>query len=311
MKKPNFFIVGVPKAGTTTIYNYLNMHSEVFMSPIKEPHYFSKDIRCKFFTQKNCMNACFNLKKYFQSKKLVPKHIAFVEEEEQYLELFRDVLNEKVIGETSTGYLYSKYAAEEIYSFNKDAKILIVLRNPVYRAYSHWKMNLSAGIENISISFIDAIQKDFVSRNKGYCKSHLYVELGQYANQIKRYMDLFPIENIKIVYFEDLAKNMQNFMTDIYTFLELPLIEDVEEVRENVSYMYKYAWLNKIKFLGITKYIPKSVKLRVKGKVSSTVAFPKLTQEDFAYLYLNYYKNEIDLLEKFLNTDLSSWKNIG
>jgi hypothetical protein len=308
MKKPNFFIVGAAKAGTTSLYSYLDKHPDVFMSPIKEPHYFSKDIRCSNFTQEGCRNACFDIKEYLLSDKLENKHISFIDNIEDYLQLFREVKNEDFLGEVSTGYLYSKVAAKEIYDFNPDAKIIIVLRNPVQRTYSHWKMNVASGVENIDIPVVQAIKKDYNSINKGYCQSHLYIELGQYSHQIKRYTDIFPKNNIKILFFDDLKNDADAFMSDIYKFLNIAQIDIGTSEKENVSVMIKFQILKNInnKF-GIPELIPKKMKIFLK-KLFTTTIFQKLTAEDKSSIYFNYFKKDVEQIEDLLNLNLSSWK---
>lgn len=87
--KPSFFVVGAAKAGTTSINHYLEINPDIYMCPIKEPHYFSKDIRCANFKQPECRKACINIEKYLLKKKFFKKHIAFVDSFENYLQLFR------------------------------------------------------------------------------------------------------------------------------------------------------------------------------------------------------------------------------
>lgn len=109
MKKPDFFIVGAAKCGTTAMYEYLKEHPEIFMpEDAKEPNYFGSDMN-------------------YKSSRLT---------EEQYLSLFSDAKNEKRIGEASVWYLYSKLAASEIKEFCPSARIIIMLRNPVDMLYS-------------------------------------------------------------------------------------------------------------------------------------------------------------------------------
>lgn len=307
LSKPNLFIVGTAKAGTTSLYSYLEKHPDVFMSPIKEPHYFSKDIRCKNFTQQECMNACFDIKKYLAKDKLEKKHIAFVDNLEDYFQLFREAKNEKIIGEISTGYLYSKIAAQEIFKVNPDAKILIVLRDPVQRVYSHWKMNIASGRESVKTSIVDAINNDYHSKDKGYCKSHLYIELGQYFEQIKRYTELFPKENIQILYFEDLTKATDSFMDKVYTFLDINSLKNNYE-KENVSVALKYSWLKQLNSkIKISRLIPKNLK-NVLKQLLGTTKFPKLSYEEQNLIYSQYFKEDIENIERLFSIDLSSWK---
>src|SRR5882672_1680365 len=108
MRKPDCFIVGAPRCGTTAMYTYLGQHPEIFMSARKEPHFFGTDLSSP----------------------------ALVRDEQQYLSLFAKAQNEKRAGEASVFYLYSQRAAREIHAFCPSARIIIMLRNPVEMMYS-------------------------------------------------------------------------------------------------------------------------------------------------------------------------------
>ena len=212
MNTPNFFIVGAAKSGTTSLYNYLKQHEDVFMSPIKEPQYFGDDIHGESFGK-------FDALSYFKTSPLPEMHIANVNNWEDYQKLFAEGQERKAIGEASTAYLFSKSAAREIKSKIPQAKIIIILRNPIERAYSHYLMNIQGGISKQS--FIDAINEDYEKKEKGWGVSNLYIEIGQYFQQIQRYFHEFPKDQIKILLFEDLINDQATLMEDIYSFLEI------------------------------------------------------------------------------------------
>lgn len=311
MKKlPNFFIVGAAKAGTTSIYNYLDQHSDVYMSPIKEPHYFSKDIQHKDFNKSYLKNTFFSLDDYLSKHELEKKHIAFIDNESQYLQLYRDVKHEKKIGEISNGYLYSKVAAEEIYKFNPKAKIVIVLRDPIDRAFSHWMMDLQ-GEDVCRKSFIDAITKDQTKEDKGWGKSHLYVELGLYHDQVKRFQDIFPEEQILIMLYDDLKNNQVNFFNEMFCFLNIESISINQNKHYNVSLIPKYPLVNSIiRSLRLNQYIgiilPKTIKQKIKKLLLNNNDLPILTIYEKAQV-MSYFTEEINKLEKLINRNLSMW----
>ena len=145
--KPNFFIVGSAKSATTSIYNYLEKHKSVFMSPIKEPNFFSKDIEFNSFRSEYKRDLRHN------PTNVVINHSAWIDHDEKYYSLFSKANSEKVIGEGSVSYLFSKLAPLEIYKENKDSKVLIILRNPIDRAYSHYLMNLKLGYASRSFLY--------------------------------------------------------------------------------------------------------------------------------------------------------------
>jgi len=306
---PNFFIVGAAKAGTTSLYYYLNQHPNVYMSPIKEPHFFCKDIRCKNFNENYRKNSCFDIKKYLRESTLKSRHIAFIEKEEEYLELFRERKTEKILGEASTGYLYSNVAAKEIYNFNPNSKIIIMLRNPVERAFSHWLMDLKGGATESS--FIEAINRDYKKSEKGWGISHLYVELGLYYEQVKRYMDLFPDNNLKILLYEDFKNNNTKVMDEIFNFLEVRKIP-IERVEKNKAGIPKNNFVTKIKNIESVKrvakaIIPESLKQKLNSYLYTSENLPILKNDAKDMLNQKFFNEDIYNLSKLINRDLSAW----
>lgn len=198
------------------------------MSPIKEPHQFCKDIKCENFNKayKKCI---FLRKKIFKKVTLEEKHIAFIENLEDYSQLFRELENERIVGEISNGYLYSQVAAREIYKFNADAKIVMVLRNPVEREFSHRMMDLR-GDDVCRGAFLEAIKKDQQKAEKGWGKNHLYVELSLYYEQVKRYLDIFPEDRVLVLFSDNLNSDSSAFLNQLFEFLEImPLSINVNQ----------------------------------------------------------------------------------
>lgn len=213
MNRPNLFIVGAMRCGTSSLFIYLNEHPEVFMPEVKEPMYFGSDLYDSSFPE------------------LLP----------EYLCLFKKATNEKIIGEASTTYLYSQLAAKEIKAFSPQAKIIIMLRNPVDMMYSlysqsyhHWRKlyNQGKGYENIA-DFSDALKAE-AERKQGRCvpgtlvskrfRSYFYLyyrDLARYTNQVQRFFDVFDSENIKVIIFEDLIHHPCNVYQEVCRFLNI------------------------------------------------------------------------------------------
>ena len=136
MIKPNFFIVGIARAGSTSLWHYLRKHPDVFMSPWKEPNYFNKDI--DFFDPNvDVKKELQKLGIYKTNLKKVRRYRTF----NNYMSLFKKANDKKVVGECSVTYLTSLTACEEIYRFNQNAKILISLRNPVEVIFSLYHLS--------------------------------------------------------------------------------------------------------------------------------------------------------------------------
>ncbi len=308
MKFPNFFIVGAARCGTTSLYNYLKQHPQIYMSPIKEPHFFSTDFEIEKMDPVYLKNKIIDFEKYFSKKPLEERHIAHIKEERYYYKLFEDVKNEIAVGEASTGYLYSKVAAKNIRDKIPNAKIIIILRNPIERAYSHYLMDLNKGI--ISGEFLKEVIRDYEKPIKGWGITHLYIDLGLYYEQVKRYLDIFPVEQVKIILFEDLKNNFQKVFSEICNFLEVKVINLDTHKKYNVSIFPKYPKLNKILkrfyLAGIfSKILPYSFKVQVKNVLyNRKISSLKINEKKFL---LDIFYEDIKKLEDLIQKDLSNW----
>ena len=194
---PNFFLVGAAKAGTTSAYAYLSQHPQVFFPRIKEPH---------FFTQVSLSG-----KQRFFVEAITDRTV--------YLRLFRGARGFSVVGDASPSYLWHPDVPRRIRARVPDAKIAIILRDPVERAHSHYLMDYREGVEDLS--FYDALVRDMNRREKGWGVSSLYFELGQYARQVRRYFQTFPPNQIRILFFEDFRRDVKLGLRRLATFLEL------------------------------------------------------------------------------------------
>lgn len=310
-KKPNLFIVGAAKAGTTSLHKYLDQHPDIYMAPIKEPHHFSSDINFEEFNENYKQQVRFDLKRYLTQKRLTNKHIAFIEDKEKYLELFREANNEKYFGEGSNGYLYSKVAAKEICDFNPHARIIILLRNPVDRAFSHWLMDFRNTDNDIG-NFVEALEADYKGKYKGWGVSHLYVELGRYSNQVKRYLDNFPKEQIKIFLYEDFRKNNLHVLNDIFRFLGVEEKNKLEKITSNKASVPKNRRMIQIlKSTGLTpsktRFFPQPLLRFIKMALYDSQNLPVLSKAERDYVFKKYFKSDVDKLEKLVNLDFDKW----
>ena len=135
---PNFFIVGAPKAGTTSLYHLLDQHPQIYMSPVKEPCYFASEIRPENFSAEHeprIRREAQELRQISSGPMLEKRFSGVVSKWDDYLKLFQNATNEKAIGEASVRYLWSQTAAQNIISRVPNAKIIIVLRDPASSSF--------------------------------------------------------------------------------------------------------------------------------------------------------------------------------
>jgi hypothetical protein len=202
IRLPNFLLVGAPKCGTTSIASYLAQHPDVYITPIKEP---------KFFTAQ------------FLPFPLQGPGDSFVENFtiktfDDYTQLFRRVKEEKAVGDASVDNLYfHKDVIPLIKSCLGDVKIIIVLRNPVERAFSAYKNLLRDSRE--TLSFEEGLELERARCQRGYEYIWRYLDLGFYSRQVRAYLDAFS--HVKVFVLEQFQNGSPNLMEQIYDFLEV------------------------------------------------------------------------------------------
>lgn len=309
-KSPNFFVIGVVKGGTTSMYHYLNQHPEVYLPPIKETNHFSaKDISKQDFLPGYAQDVSINLDKYIKSGMKEIIHIAHVNEDTHYEGIFSKVNDEKAIGEISNSYMICPSAAQAIYDFNPNAKILVILRNPIRRAWSQFLMNLREA-KSEAADFIKELQEDHSQNPKGWGVNHQYLELGKYAGQLKRYFELFGRDNVLPLFFEDYKSQPENVLSEICDFLEIDSKFEFDfSENSNSAALPRNPGLNRILVKsGILttakKLTPKPLRQKLASALYSDKNMPTLSDEDSDWLR-NYYTDEVKSLSDLLNVDAS------
>ncbi|MFI5134805.1 MAG: sulfotransferase family protein [Chitinophagales bacterium] len=313
-KLPNFFIVGAAKSGTTSLYEYLKLHPEVYMAPIKETHHFSTDIDNTKFRSNYARSLNKDLSKWLESDLSEGIFHAFVTDWKQYVQLFKNVKDEKAIGEVTNSYLYSKDAAKNIREKFPQAKIIMMLRNPAERAFSHYLMDLRIGYE--TDDFMTALKKDMARDPKGWGISNMYVEIGQYYGQVKRFMEIFPKEQLRIYLFDDFVKNPEATMKDIFRFLGVSEKTQIDFGKKyNPSFIPKNKIISKLNTQKQVKdwlksVLPKSVKSNFKKTFYTDKDLPKIKPEERKFLQ-DIFHDDVMKLSQLLNRDLSKWLENG
>jgi hypothetical protein len=314
---PNFFVVGVVKGGTTSLYHYLTQHPDVYLPHIKETNHFSaNDISEQDFLKGYAQDVKIDLDKYIKSGMTETIHIAHVNEDRHYKALFSKVGQEKAIGEISNSYMICPSAAKAIHDFNPEAKILVILRNPIRRAWSQFLMNLREAKSDAD-NFIQELENDHAQNPKGWGVNHQYLELGKYSDQLKRYFDLFGKERVLPIFFEDYKKDPEDVLAGICAFLEIEdsFVFDFSE-KSNASALPRNASLNR--FLvnsGIMstakKLTPKPLRQKLAGAMYSEKNIPTLQEADAKWLR-DYYQAEVTQLSELLEKDITKkWPEFG
>lgn len=312
-KLPNFFVVGAAKSGTTSLYEYMKMHPQIYMAPIKETHHFSTDIDNSKFRPNYARSLNKDLSKFLETDMQEGIFHAFVKERDQYDKLFKNVKDEKAIGEITNSYLYSQEAARNIFTRFPDAKVIMMLRNPIDRAFSHYLMDLRIGYE--TNDFMTALKKDMARDPKGWGISNLYVEIGMYAEQVKRFIEIFPERQRRIYLFDDFKKDAGAVVKDMFTFLGVDPNVDIDYSQKfNPSFIPKNKLIGKLNTQKKIKdwlkgVLPKSVKSKFKKTFYTDKDLPRITPAERKFL-ADIFRNDVMKLGKLLNRDLSKWVDV-
>lgn len=193
---PNLFVIGAAKAGTTSLHQILDGHPDIVMSKLKEPHYYAS----------------------FRPGATTRHMTTVVRSRAKYLGLFPGMTRATFAGESSPSYLHDPHAAQRIATDSPDAKIIVLLRDPVERAYSHYLMDIREGLQNLD--FASALKADAAHLDREWGgDAHLYQDLGRYAEQLSRYYSAFPRSQILVLETDEL--NSPNLRTRLANFLGL------------------------------------------------------------------------------------------
>jgi len=289
MRLPNFMCIGAAKSGTTSLYDILRQHSKVFIPSFKEPHFFD-----------------------------IPS--VYQHGIEWYQKTyFKGLRNEKCIGDFSPTYLFDKHAPQRILNdLGSEVKFIIILRNPVDRAYSHYLHSRRDEHENLSFKEALSVEGNRVNENNylSYLRFS-YVGQGMYYKMISRYFKLFSQDNFLIINFEEEFVNQrERTINKIFDFLDLDNEGFDINISSNKASKARSIWLKKfMKKTGWWRVVLKnsipSLKIRqiIKNRIQraniKTYSPSKLEEIEKKEIYNTYFKNDVQNLEKLLDKKMS------
>jgi hypothetical protein len=314
---PNFFLVGAPKAGTTALYRYLDQHPGIYMSPIKEPHFLADEIRVENFADQFRKMAEVRLSaqaEYLRGPVSEKFSGGPISEWIDYLKLFQCVSGETAIGEASVCYLWSESAPRNIASRFPEAKILMVLRNPIERAHSQYAHMLS--FAETRITFGEHI--DAAIRSTGTRLGELYpfLRFGLYYEQVKRYQSLFGASQIQIHFYEDFSRGPLTVLREIFRFLSVDptFVPDFSNRHMEARIPRSIAAKNILKRMGLWDVVRRSLPSGLRGRLRSAAFQPRNTlgiSPAERIRLAEYYREDVNNLSKLLDRDLSAWLDAG
>ncbi len=296
---PDFLLIGAAKSGTSAVFRYLKQHPQIFLSPKKEPHYFSFDDHSKMTAGPG---------------DTIPLAVT---DFEAYCALFAAAPPGSKVGEASTSYLYRPEAPERIHNMLPDVKMIAILRNPVERAFSAY-MHLVRDRRETEKDFRRALQQEEWRVAQNWDPIWHYTRVGLYAEQLARYYRLFSQEQLKIFLYEDLIHDQMGLLKNIFEWVGVDVgFEPDASYQVNVSGKTRNSIVQKmIKRVFDTpnplrwisrKIIPESAR----WKFTEAVRHKNLSRASISDADRNYlapiFREDILALQNLLQRDLSSW----
>ncbi len=289
---PNFFIVGAAKSGTTSLYHYLRQHPQVFMPERKEPSFFMD-------------------------------WEGGVRSSAEYASLFAPARGKAAVGEASTGYLYAEEAVSRIRGAVPDAKIIMILRNPVDMCFALWRHMGRIGRRGERLGFEDALERESSRMAdpafragcvKSWHGNFYYFHRALYFEQVKRYLDAFGRDRVQIHIFDAFKKDPLGTCRAVFTFLGV--IEDFRPdiTMHNVGAEVRHRGLQKAitspppSFEIITATLPSRFSGRLQAwlKAINTKPPPRMEPGTRRKL-LEAYARDVESLGRLIGQDLSFW----
>jgi hypothetical protein len=306
---PNFFIAGAARSGTTSLARYLEEHPQVFMSPIKEPGYFARDIIPNFgFSNWNRNQR--GLARYLNGPMNKPRG-GCVLDWGSYLKLFRNISNEVAVGEASTAYLISPEAPADIRAAIPHARIILMLRSHAERAFSTYRMLCRNG--RLRASFSDVLRSEGSGDLAKWRR--LILETRRIAPGVERFLGTFPRDQIRWYFYEEFSSDPLTVMRSVYEFLgvDSSFKPDVKR-RHNEGVLPRVPLAHRLAHAtGFSEFagsmVPRRIRPVFRRILFHTNAHQNLTSEDRAIL-VDYFRDDIEKLSRLVERDLSHWLRV-
>ncbi|MBL7856254.1 MAG: sulfotransferase [Cyclobacteriaceae bacterium] len=297
---PNLIIVGAAKCGTSSLHNYLEQHPQVFMSKVKEPRFISSQFMPPLQGPGDHKVEKWYVKKFSDYKKL-----------------FENSDGYPVRGESSadTFYFYEK-SIPVIKQYLGDPKIIILLRNPVKRSFSAYQHLVRDQRENLTFEEGLAHEDERIKNN--WELIYHYKAVSLYAAGVKAFLENF--KNVKVVLTEELEKNPQQTMADIFNFLNIETSFTISsEIRYNVSGKPRSQWLHQFLFEGhplrnlmrpvVRLFLSHETRKRISLKVQEKNLVKMKLNSETRTMLKKYFQTDIEHVQLLLKKDLSHWLN--
>ena len=235
MSGPRFFLIGAAKSGTTSFARYLDQHPQLYCCRPKEPNFYALEEG----EIPSCRGPVASDLLYEQLLKYS------VTDRRAYEALFADAPPQALWGDASVRYLYSPNAAVRIARDHPDARLLVLLRDPVDRMYSHFHMNVKLHLEPLSLEAALDAEEQRVADGWGW--DWHYARVGEYASQLARYFEHFSPEQVQVTFYDDFQAAPESTLESAFRFLGVePNFRPDTSHRALVGATPKHRWLRRL-----------------------------------------------------------------
>ena len=278
---PNFYLVGAPRCGTTSMYTYLKQHPEIYLSVLKEPHFFSSDLTAP------------------------PQAVV---DQPLYLSLFEQVADERAVGEGSVWYLESREAPWRIHEAVPEARILILLRQPVDMAFSLHGLYCRTGNEELP-DFDDALaaQADRASGRRIPSETYFpeglqYESVIRYSDRVERYLEIFGREQVRVLIFEEMVADPARVYREALEFLRVDPDFVAEFDRDRAKVVIRQRVLQQLRTTA------PEIRAKMKGGGQRhTVARSRAVRPETRRRIEENMAEDVERLAQLLDRDLARW----
>ncbi len=299
-KLPNFLIVGAAKCGTSSLHKYLEQHPDIFMSKVKEPRFITSQVNP------------FPLNGPGDHK----VENWYVKNYNDYEKLFEGAEHHPAVGESSADTLYFyKKSIPIIKQYLGDPKIIIVLRDPVKRAFSAYQ-HLVRDLRE-KLSFEEGLEEEPTRIKNNWELIYHYTAVSMYYDAVKAFQENFS--SVKVILNEDQAKRPQQITREIFRFLEVdPNVDINTDIKYNISGKPKSQWIHQFFFEGnLARRLAQPIVRKLFSSETRIKIAQKIQEKNLTRMTINpetkdrlqlLFKEDINKLEILLGRDLSLWK---
>ncbi len=301
MALPDFFVIGAPKAGTTAMHAALNLHPELFLSPVKEPKFF----------------LCDGPPPDHGGPGDAHSYREWIWRPDEYERLFDGAPAGTLLGESTPFYLADPAAMDRIHRAVPGARLIVILRDPVDRAYSNWAHLWADGLEPIG-DFVAACAEEPTRRAAGWAPFWRYLETGRYGEQLRHLYTRFPRHQVLVLRYRDLVDRPADTLDSVCRFLGVAegVVADIP-ARNVGGYVApsRYNQLLRTAFrhgASVGSHFPPQVWRKASLPLQwliqrSPQHRPELAESDRAML-IDYFAEDIAVVEHETGWDLAQWR---